>query len=148
MMTMTRPLEVGLVVTDLERSMSIYVDVFGCKEVHRSQVPANINGPAGLGGPTTVVWLQTPSGERLKLIFPAEEPTPATGITPITRSRGLGYLTFYVEDVEPIVEQLTARGAQPISDPVLVEARGKRISFWTDSEGVVLEIVDGHGAAN
>jgi catechol 2,3-dioxygenase-like lactoylglutathione lyase family enzyme len=140
-----RPMEVGLVVVDLERSTSFYIEVFGCTPVRRSDVPADINIPAGLGGPSTVVWLQTPSGERLKLIRPDVRPDDAVPITPITQQRGLAYLTFYVEDVEPVVEQLRIRGAQPISAPVLVEARGKRISFWTDPEGTVLELVDARG---
>jgi len=142
---MIRPLEVGLVVADLERSTSLYIEVFGCTPVRNSDVPADINLPAGLGGPTTVVWLQTPSGERLKLIRPDALPDNAVPITPLTQQRGLAYLTFYVADIEPVAEQLRARGAEPISAPVLVEARGKRISFWTDPEGTVLELVDARG---
>ncbi|EPJ36223.1 hypothetical protein STAFG_6691 [Streptomyces afghaniensis 772] len=55
---------------------------------------------------------------------------------------GLSYLTFHFDDMGPVVEALRAAGARPLSDPVVVRARGRRISFWTDPEGNVVELVD------
>jgi catechol 2,3-dioxygenase-like lactoylglutathione lyase family enzyme len=58
---------------------------------------------------------------------------------------GLAYLTFHVDDMGPLVAALPAAGARPLSDPVVVRARGRRISFWADPEGNVVELVDARG---
>jgi lactoylglutathione lyase len=139
---MTRALEVGVVVADLDLLTSFYAGALGCREVRRSAVPASINGPAGLGGATVVVWLLTPYGERIKLIrpdAPAAVPVPPGAIT---QRRGIGYLTFYVDDAEAALVRLRAAGAVVLSDPPLVQAHGKRIAFVTDPEGNVVELVD------
>lgn len=139
---MTRPLEVGVVVADLDGLVRFYTEALGCREIRRSAVPASINGPAGLGGATVVAWLSTPYGERVKLIRPEVEPGHRSPAAPLTAHRGLAYLTFYVDDAEPVVERLRAAGARFLSNPPLVPARGRRLAFCADPEGNVLEIVD------
>jgi hypothetical protein len=81
---MTQALEVGVVVADLDRLVDFCAGALGCTELRRSAVPASINGPAGLGGATLVVWLRTPYGARTKLIrpdLPAAAPAPPGVIT-------------------------------------------------------------------
>ncbi|NGO06377.1 VOC family protein [Streptomyces sp. HC44] len=142
---MTEPFEVGVVVRDLGLMARFYGEVLGCFEVHRSLIPASIGTPAGLGGELLVVWLQVPSGGRVKLIRPQFAATPIQSALPLTGRRGLSYLTFHLDDMDPVVTALAAGGARPLSDPVVVEARGRRISFWADPEGNALELVDGRG---
>ncbi|MEU9170286.1 VOC family protein [Streptomyces sp. NPDC048420] len=142
---MTAPFEAGVVVRDLELMRRFYGDVLGCLEVHRSRIPASIGVPAGLGGELLVVWLQVPSGGRVKLIRAQPAPAPAPLAVPLTARRGLAYLTFRVDDMDPVVTALAIAGARPLSDPVVVRARGRRISFWADPEGNVLELVDERG---
>jgi catechol 2,3-dioxygenase-like lactoylglutathione lyase family enzyme len=142
---MTEPFEAGVVVGDLGLMERFYREVLGCFEVHRSRIPASIGTPAGLGGELLVVWLQVPSGGRVKLIRPQFAPTPAQSALPLTARRGLSYLTFHLDDVDPVVTALAAGGARPLSDPVVVWARGRRISFWADPEGNALELVDERG---
>lgn len=142
---MTEPFEAGVVVRDLELMERFYREVLGCFEVHRSRIPASIGIPAGLGDELLVVWLQVPSGGRVKLIRPQFVPTPAHSVLPLTARLGLSYLTFHLDDLDPVVTALAAGGARPLSDPVVVRARGRRISFWADPEGNALELVDGRG---
>ncbi|MDQ1050855.1 VOC family protein [Streptomyces sp. V4I2] len=142
---MTEPFEVGVVVRDLELMERFYREVLGCFEVHRSRIPASVSVPAGLGDELLVVWLQVPSGGRVKLIRPQSAPAPAPSALPLTARRGLAYLTFHLDDMDPVVTALATGGAQPLSDPVVVWARGRRISFWADPEGNALELVDGRG---
>ncbi|MFI7701882.1 VOC family protein [Nonomuraea sp. NPDC049480] len=64
---MARPLEVGIVVADLDGLVRFYTEALGCREIRRSAVPASINGPAGLGGATVVApprLLRRPRGQR------------------------------------------------------------------------------------
>ncbi|WP_411149112.1 VOC family protein [Streptomyces sp. A30] len=142
---MTEPFEAGVVVRDLELMARFYRDALGCSEVHRSRIPASIGVPAGLGDELLVVWLQVPSGGRVKLIRPQVAPAPAYSVLPLTVRRGLSYLTFHLDDMDPVVTALATGGARPLSDPVVVWARGRRISFWADPEGNALELVDGRG---
>ena len=137
-----RPFEVGIVVADQELMERFYREALGCLPVHRSVVPQEIAGSAGLGGELVVVWLQVPSGGRIKLIRPRVAAGRYPAAAPLTARRGLSYLTFHLDDVTPVVAALEAAGARPLSSPVVVEARGRRISFWADPEGNVVELVD------
>lgn len=144
-MVMALPFEVGVVVRDLESMERFYRDVIGCRVEHRSRVPESIGGPAGLGGELTVVWLRVPSGGCVKLIRPRSGVVSGHAVPWSTGRPGLSYLTFHVGDLDPVVEGLRTADARPLSDPVVVLARGRRISFWADPEGNVVELVDGRG---
>lgn len=150
---MTQPFEVGVVVRDLEVLERFYREVLGCVPVHHSHIPHAIGGPAGLGGPLLVVWLQVPSGGRIKLIrLRADADADADAgaaarpsAVPLAARRGLSYVTFHFDDIVPVVAALPAAGARPLSSPIVVVARDRRISFWADPEGNVLELVDRRG---
>ncbi|WP_424882999.1 VOC family protein [Streptomyces sp. SLBN-8D4] len=142
---MTLPFEVGVVVRDLASMERFYCDVIGCRPEHRSRVPESVGGPAGLGGELEVVWLRVPSGGCVKLILPRSVPVSAPAAPWSAGRPGLSYLTFHVDDMDPVVAELAAVGARPLSDPVVVPAHGRRISFWADPEGNVVELVDGRG---
>jgi len=144
-MVMTLPFEVGVVVRDLELMVRFYSDVIGCRAEHRSRVPASVGGPAGLGGELVVVWLRVPSGGCVKLILPRSAPVSGPSEPWSAGRAGLSYLTFHVDDMDPVVTALRAAGARPLSDPLVVRAGGRRISFWADPEGNVVELVDGRG---
>lgn len=145
-MVMTRPFEVGLVVRDLALMERFYCDVIGCRAEHRSRVPESVAGPAGLGGELVVVWLRVPSGGCVKLILPRSAPVSACTAPLPARGPGLSYLTFHLDDMDPVVAALPAAGARPLSDPVVVRVPGRRISFWADPEGNAVELVDARGA--
>ncbi|MGW0841707.1 VOC family protein [Streptomyces sp. NPDC002787] len=139
---MTRPFEVGVVVRDLELMERFYRDVIGCRAERRSRVPESVGGPAGLGGEVAVVWLRVPSGGCVKLILPRSA-SVSVSAAPMPAGRpGLSYLTFHFDDLDPVLAALSAAGARPVSDPVVVRTRGRRISFWADPEGNVVELVD------
>lgn len=141
-MAVTLPFEVGVVVRDLDPMERFYCDVFGCRAERRSRVPESVGGPAGLGGELLVVWLRVPSGGCVKLILPRSAPVSAHAAASPAGRPGLSYLTFHFDDMDPVVAALPAAGARPLSDPVVVRARGRRISFWSDPEGNVVELVD------
>jgi hypothetical protein len=79
------------------------------------------------------------------LILPRSVPVSAHGAHLPARGPGLSYLTFHLDDLDPVVAALTAAGVRPLSDPVAVRARGRRISFWADPEGSAVELVDARG---
>ncbi|WP_239149296.1 VOC family protein [Streptomyces sp. SID12501] len=150
---MTLPFEVGVVVRDVRLMERFYCDVIGCRVERRSRVPESIGGPAGLGGELLVVWLRVPSGGCVKLILPRPDqgsdqgPVPVSAYAPpLSAGRpGLAYLTFHLDGLDPVVAALSTAGARPLSDPAVVLARGRRISFWADPEGNAVELVDARG---
>ncbi|WP_234021736.1 VOC family protein [Streptomyces sp. 351MFTsu5.1] len=142
---MTLPFEVGVVVRDLGVMERFYCDLIGCRAERRSRVPESVGGSAGLGGELEVVWLGVPSGGCVKLIRPRSAPVEVSAEAWSAGRPGLSYLTFHVDDVDPVVAVLAAAGARPLSDPVVVPAHGRRISFWVDPEGNVVELVDARG---
>ncbi len=144
-MVMTLPFEVGLVVRDLGPMERFYCDVIGCRVERRSRVPESVGGPAGLGGELAVVWLRVPSGGCVKLILPRSAPVPTVAAPSPAGRAGLSYLTFHLDDMDPVVAALRAAGARTLSDPVVVRTGGRRISFWADPEGNVVELVDVRG---
>ncbi|MDG9706678.1 VOC family protein [Streptomyces sp. DH10] len=139
---MTLPFEVGVVVRDLELMERFYCDVLGCRAERRSGVPESVGGPAGLGGELVVAWLRVPSGGCVKLILPRSAAVPTGAVASPTGHLGLSYLTFHLDDMDPVVAVLPTAGARPLSEPVVVRARGRRVSFWADPEGNVVELVD------
>lgn len=118
---MTQPFEVGVVVRDLEVLERFYREVLGCVPVRHSRIPHAIGGPAGLGGPLLVVWLQVPSGGRIKLIrlradadadVDADADAGAAArpsAVPLAARRGLSYVTFHFDDIVPVVAALLGR---------------------------------------
>jgi catechol 2,3-dioxygenase-like lactoylglutathione lyase family enzyme len=99
---MTQPLEAGVVVRDLEVMERFYAEALGCVPVDRSRIPQAIAGPAGLGGQLLVVWLEVPSGGRIKLIQPRASAVSFPSAVPLSGRCGLAYLTFHVDDIAPL----------------------------------------------
>ncbi len=141
---MTAPLEVGLCVGDLDHLARFYVDGVGCTEVFRAAIPPALSGPVGLGlDGVEVAWLETPWGERLKLLSPQEPAQPPARRSHLASVRGWAYLTFFVDDLEGTCRRMVEAGATVLSasNPVDAGPAG-RIVFLADPEGNGLELVE------
>ena len=72
---MTVPLEPGIVCINIDRMLKYYVDVLGLKLVADAKTPPELSrkfGATPYG--YRIVRLQTPYGERLKLVQPNQNP--------------------------------------------------------------------------
>lgn len=143
-MKMTAPMEIGICCDDLDSLQSFYVNVVGCEPINQHQVPAEKSAPAGMAeNGYRVARIQTPWGERLKLIQPA---TRAEGAEPaewILGRRGIAYITFIIDDLNAMIARLKAAGVTFLSGEERVEVRpGTFLSFIRDPEGNVLEFVE------
>ena len=143
-MKMMAPIEIGICCTDLERLRRFYVDVLGCTPVNEIEVPAEKSRPAALAeNGYRVARLQTPWGERLKLLQPATAPENAPATEWILSRRGLSYITFIVDDLNTIIARLKTAGAVFLTGDQRVEVRpGTYLSFIRDPEGNVIEFVE------
>ena len=143
-MEQTAPLEVGLVVDDLERMHSFYVDVLSFKEARRSDIPAALSRAIRTARDGyTNVWLQAPGGEIVKLMKPAAAPVRNPAATYSSDRTGFAYLTFYCKDLEGVLANARAAGAIVRSDDASRSgAIGVKLAFFEDPEGNVLELVE------
>jgi lactoylglutathione lyase len=143
-LNMTLPLEIGIGCDDLPSMRRFYEDTLGLQLVSEARVPAEKAHKFGMSrGSLTVLRLQTPYGERIKLIGLDEPP-------PRDRHRGdhvfddarVSYLTFIITDIAATLERLLAGGATAISGDNPIESRpGLQIAFLRDPQGNVLELV-------
>jgi predicted enzyme related to lactoylglutathione lyase len=135
------PLEVGIVVKNLDKLRDFYIKVFKLCEISRIQVidPPNFI----LSSETyTVIRLQFPNGERLKLI--GSEATEVSGETPssnLASKRNLFFITVIVEDMEKTRDAIKLNGGVLLEDPITLR-EAMRVSFATDPEGNLIELTE------
>lgn len=143
-MKMTAPLEVGLTVSDLPRMRAFYEAALGLTFVSEVYVPGPKAEAAAMSRcGYTALRLQTPMGERIKLIAPDEAPAPRADLGGMILShQSAAYITFIVDDIAAVVEQVRAAGGDLLNAEPVIEVRdGVLLSFLRDPEGHILEIV-------
>ncbi|HYD70290.1 VOC family protein [Azospirillum sp.] len=142
-MTMLAPLEVGICCADLDTLAAFYTGVLGFTAVGTIEVPAEKAVGTGLcDAGYRVTRLQTPYGERIKLLQPATPPAESAPAARILDRRNTVYLTFIIDDLHGMVDRLRGAGVEPLTGPEPVEVRpGTVLAFVRDPEGNVLEFV-------
>ncbi|MBI3452657.1 MAG: VOC family protein [Rhodospirillales bacterium] len=141
---MAAPLEVGIAVKTLVPMVAFYCDILSCMEISRIDVPAekttvNRLSPDGC----VIVRLQTPNGERIKLLASPSTTQPATARKWLLARTGIAYLTFIVIDLDAHVRRLREHGIILASGDRPVENRpGLRVIFFHDPEGNTIEFVE------
>lgn len=137
------PMEVGICCTDLPALSRFYQDVLGFTFVAQVQMPAAAAQQVGLSeGGYSVVRLQTPYGERIKLLAPERTSIrPEPGL--ILDRQNASYLTFIVEDIASLVADLKNAGANFFAGDLPVQLRPDvKALFCRDPEGNFLEFVE------
>jgi len=144
MMKQTAPMEVGLVVADLERMYRFYVEVLSCTEVRRADIPADLSRAIRTASDGYVnVWLRTPNGEVIKLVKPPALPARVAAPAFSSERTGFAYLTFYCSDLEATLAAALAAGAVERSEPSTRSGTiGVKLVFFEDPEGNVVELVE------
>lgn len=143
-------IDLGIVVSDINKSVAFYTEAVGCKEVPGFQVAGDVTGDAGLTDqqPVSVRVLVLGDGEtatRLKLMqLPAT--APKRGDTKFIHSEfGYRYLTIVVKDMTTAVARLEKAGVKPIGKcplalPKTISANGY-LTVFRDPDGNFLEFV-------
>ena len=142
-MKQTAPLEIGLPVIDLPKMVDFYSRVFGCEEVRRADIPAELSRAIGVTDEGYEnVWMRFPGGEVVKLVRPKSPPqlTPVKAFS--ADSTGIAYFTLYCDDIAAAIARAVEQGAQLVSEPGLAEESNPvRLAFLRDPEGNVFEFV-------
>jgi catechol 2,3-dioxygenase-like lactoylglutathione lyase family enzyme len=143
-------IDLGCVVSDLDKSLKFYVDGIGFRQVEGFDVPADLARDAGLtdSKPLSIRVLVLGDGEgatRLKLMQVAGT-TPRTGDNEFIHSHtGFRYLTIFVADADAAVARLEARGVRPLAKgPVPLPAAlgaGMTLTSVRDPDGNLVELL-------
>jgi len=143
---------VNIVVSDLERSVRFYVDVLGFEETRRAHLEGVwIESVVGLRGVRAdVVYVQPRGGgPRIELIQYA---SPSGAVIPecgLANTIGLRHIAFRVRDMATACARIEAAGVKFLGAPVTVpsdvvrhDAGEKRLCYFRDPDGVLLELAE------
>jgi catechol 2,3-dioxygenase-like lactoylglutathione lyase family enzyme len=143
-------IDLGCVVSDLEKSVRFYTEGVGFREVTGFAVPASLATDAGLtdSKPLTIRVLvlgDDPGATKLKLMQVAGT-APRTGDTDFIHSHtGFRYLTIMVDDTDAALARLAKIGVKPIAkSPVALPdtlAPGMHLTCVRDPDGNVVELI-------
>lgn len=119
---------IAIICSDYERSKKFYTEVLNMnivREVYRDE-RQSYKLDLALGS-TYVLELFS---------FPAPPPRPST-----PEACGLRHLAFHVNDVDVAVQELASKGV--VSEPIRIDPyTGKRFTFFTDPDGLPLELYE------
>jgi catechol 2,3-dioxygenase-like lactoylglutathione lyase family enzyme len=113
-------IDLGMVVTDLEKSVRFYTDAIGFREMKGFDVPATLATDSGLtdGKPLSIRVLvlgEGPDATNLKLMSVAGT-APRTGDNEFIHSHtGFRYLTIMVADTKAALARLAEHGVKPLA---------------------------------
>jgi len=143
-------IDLGCVVSDLEKSVRFYTAGIGFREVKGFQVPAELARDAGLtdSKPLTIRVLvlgDGPDATNLKLMQVAGT-SPRTGDTEFIHAHtGFRYLTIMVDDTDAAITRLASLGVKPIAkSPVALPENlvpGMHLTCVRDPDGNLVELI-------
>jgi len=134
----------GICVSNLERSLAFYGEVFGCREIGRfddregySAELVEIDGVQ-----LEAVYLER-DGWRLELLSYPSPGTTGSGERRPMNQLGLTHLSFVVDDVEAVRAAVREHGGAVV-EASRMEARATAI-FVTDPDGTRIELIERDG---
>ncbi|HTL03977.1 MAG TPA: VOC family protein [Vicinamibacterales bacterium] len=135
----------GITVSDFNRAVRFYSDVFGCPLVGVADTPPDrVRGFFGVAGdqPSCKIgWIRVPGGGVLE-IFEFTPQQPPSGV-PWNRV-GLTHISFNVKNTQEWYDYLVGKGVEVLGPPER-SPRGHTFFFVKDFDGNLIEIMDlGH----
>jgi catechol 2,3-dioxygenase-like lactoylglutathione lyase family enzyme len=143
-------IDLGTVVSDVEKSVRFYVDGIGFRELPGFELPADAATAAGLtdGKPLSVRVLVLSEGDtatKLKLMSVAGT-APRAGDNEFIHSHtGFRYLTIVVDDTNAALARLAKIGVKPLAkSPIAIPetiAKGLFLTCVRDPDGNIVELI-------
>lgn len=140
---MVVPLEPGIVCVDIDRMLKFYAGVLGLKLVADAQTPPEMSKKFGATPDGyRIVRLQTPYGERIKLVQPKVPPKQNSVPQWVYERQGFTYLTFVIADMNEVVKRLKENDVKFISPEPVEVRKGVFAMYVLDPEGNYVEFVE------
>lgn len=143
-------INVGIVVSDIDKSVAFYKDALGFTEVEGFDVPAAMGGESGLSDNKpfhvhVLKLMDTKNATEIKLMQVAGTTSERPKNEFIHSTLGMRYLTIYVKDTTAAVERAKKAGAAPIAKgPILLPpelAKGVYLTVLRDPDGNMIELI-------
>jgi lactoylglutathione lyase len=141
---MVAPLEPGIVCLDIDRMFKFYTQVLGLRFASDAEAGAEMSTKFGTGpNGFRIIRLQTPYGERIKLIQPKKAVLkPNESPEWVFYRQGIAYITFVIADVHEVASHLQKHAVDLVSDGPVPIREGITAIFARDPEGNFLEFVE------
>jgi len=139
-------IDVGIVVSDVEKAAQFYTNALGFTEVEGFDVPADMGTGSGLtdNQPFHVrvfVLAEGPTATNIKLMEFPDAPGKKVDNQFIHSSLGLSYLTIFVSDTATAVERAKKAGVVPLKEPYRIRQGKNFLSLVRDPDGNIIELV-------
>ncbi len=141
---MVAPLEPGIVCIDIERMLAFYTEVLGLTFVSDAEATAEMSTEFGTSpNGFRIIRLQTPYGERIKLVQPKKVPPQKSPVPRwVFEGQGIAYITFVVADVHEAAARLEKFKVEVMSEGPVNIRKGITAIFAKDPEGNFVEFVE------
>ncbi len=140
-----KPLEFGIVVSDLAASKLFYRDLLGLVPEREMTIAADTGMRTGVASAGfTISRFTADCGSVVKLLQPeGAVPDAASNATEICSRATTSFLTLVVQDLELLMQKLRKAGVKVNTTPAIVDVRaGMRLAFVADPDGFPLELVE------
>ncbi len=143
-------IDLGVVVSDIEKSLKFYTEAVGFKKMGSFKVPSDMGKNSGLtdGSPLTIHVLKLGTGSgatTLKLMQVGEKKRTKSDETYIHSTYGYSYITIFVNDTTSSVARLKKHGVKvmakgPVALPKSLR-EGYYLTVFKDPDGNFVEFV-------
>ena len=138
-------IDLGIVVSDVEKAAQFYKDALGFTEVSGFDVSAQMAGDSGLTDykPFHVrvfVLGKEPTATKIKLMQFPDAPGKKVDNRFISSSLGFSYLTIFVSDTTAAVERAKKAGVVPVKQPYRLGGN-MYLTLVKDPDGNIVELV-------
>lgn len=146
----TNTIDIGCVVSDIEKSVKFYTEAVGFTEVKGFSVPADFATESGLTAnkklDIRVLTLgEGPGATKLKLMQIEGGGNKKADHAHIDTTLGFSYITIVVKSTDDALARLTKAGVKPIADgPVVLPANldpALSLTIVRDPDGNLVELV-------
>jgi catechol 2,3-dioxygenase-like lactoylglutathione lyase family enzyme len=135
---------VGIIVSDLDRSLKFYTDILGFEVLEKVDLVAGEDVSTAVRLPDaqlSVVHLKAGDGptrvELLHYLAPKSTPLPHR---PRSNDIGVRHAAFHVRDIYGYYEKLKKSGVRFMSD-VQVSSTGEKFCYFFDPDDAILELI-------
>ncbi|MEM7704437.1 MAG: VOC family protein [Pseudomonadota bacterium] len=141
-----KPLELGIIVSNLETSKTFYGDYLGLEPQREISISADVGARTGVAREGfTIYRFIAPCGTVIKLLKRSGPQSDRAAVRSEQCSRLADtFLTLVVDDLEALTERLTSEGvAGPEGEAQIKIVRpGMRLAFVHDPDGYPIELVE------
>jgi catechol 2,3-dioxygenase-like lactoylglutathione lyase family enzyme len=139
-------IDLGIVVSDVEKSVKFYKNALGFTEVPGFNVSKEMAGDSGLADyhafqVRVLVLGDEKSATKIKIMEFPDAPGKKIDNKFINSSLGFSYLTIFVSDTTAAVERAKRDGVHPVKKPYQLGNRNFYLTLVKDPDGNIIELV-------